>query len=110
MRRVFLDENVDLILVSSLPDHHCESVRSRGWYGISNGELISKIEVEFDVLISHDQGLEKQQNWKNRKLGLIIIMATSTSYDAYQHQVSRIQDAIAEIKNGQVIHVNLRDE
>ena len=70
MKRVFLDENIDPRLAERLVDCHVRSVRSEAWFGVTNGELLSRIEAGFDVLISHDRGLEHQQTWAGRALGL----------------------------------------
>jgi hypothetical protein len=60
--RVFLDENVDPKLRLALADFDPSSVGSEGWNSVTNGELIALIESKFDVLISHDKGLEHQQS------------------------------------------------
>ena len=92
--RVFLDENVDPALESALGEHVVESVRSRGWFGVSNGELIDRIEADFDVFISHDQGLAHQQNWAKRELGLVILLADSTSFESYSEAVGSLQEVL----------------
>jgi predicted nuclease of predicted toxin-antitoxin system len=61
--RVFLDEKVDLRLGDQLIGATVESVHSRAWFGLQNGELIRRIADEFDVFLSHDAGLAHQHNW-----------------------------------------------
>jgi hypothetical protein len=43
---VLLDENLPLDLAAEIPGHDVQTVRSRGWTGIENGEL-------FGVIIMH---------------------------------------------------------
>jgi hypothetical protein len=37
-------------------------VAGRGWAGISNGELLRRMEGQYDVLVTMDRGIEFQQN------------------------------------------------
>jgi len=39
-----------------------------GWSGKKNGVLLSLAELEFDVLVTVDQGIEYEQNLANRKM------------------------------------------
>lgn len=107
MKRVFLDENVDSRLADRLSEFEVRSVRTEGWFGVSNGELLSRIEAGFDVLISHDRGLEHQQRWAGRALGLIIVRAESTDFTSYEGGVPDLLIAIRESQPGTVAVLTL---
>ncbi len=107
MKRVFLDENVDPRLAERLVECNVRSVRTEAWFGVSNGELLSRIEAEFDVLISHDRGLEHQQRWAGRTLGLIIIRSESTDISSYEQGVPQLLQALADALPGSVTTVTL---
>lgn len=107
MIRVFLDENVDARLVERLSGCDVRSVRTERWFGISNGDLLSRIEAGFDVLISHDRGLEHQQRWAGRALGLIIIRSVSTDFSLYEEGVPDLLEAIRQAQPGTVTSVSL---
>ena len=59
--RVLLDEQLPLDLASLLRGHVVETVTRRGWAGIKNGELLSRMSGPDDVLITMDRGIEFQQ-------------------------------------------------
>ena len=105
--RIFLDENVDSALANRLVGHQVASVRTEGWFGITNGELLTRIERDFDVLISHDKGLEHQQNWKDRNLSLVVINAANTEFLTYEANISILLLALDKARPGAVIRVDL---
>lgn len=47
------------------------TVQYQGWSGIQNGELISRIDGKFDVLLTADQNLRYQQNLTNRSIAIV---------------------------------------
>lgn len=107
MKRVFLDENVDARLAERLSGCIVRSVRTEGWFGVSNGELLSRIEAGFDILISHDRGLEHQQKWAGRPVGLIVVRSESTDFSSYEKGVPELLEAIRESLPGTVSVVTL---
>lgn len=54
-----------------LPGHSVSTVQQQGWAGISNGDLIEKIDGVFDVFVTSDKNLRYQQNLKSRKIAII---------------------------------------
>ncbi|HSI73871.1 MAG TPA: hypothetical protein VK934_11910 [Fimbriimonas sp.] len=107
MIRVFLDENVDVRLAEQLSGCVVRSVRTEGWFGVSNGELLSRIENGFDVLITHDRGLEHQQRWAGRTLGLVVIRSESTDFSIYEAALPDLLQAIRGVRPGTVTNVML---
>jgi hypothetical protein len=105
--RVFLDENVDLRLASRLIGFDVETVHSRGWSGVTNGELLRRLEESFDVLVSHDQGLATQHNWSTRKLALIVVVSRSTRFATYSDKTDLLKDAIEKVRLGTATLVEL---
>ena len=105
--RVFLDENVDPRLMERLVGFEVESIQTQGWFGVSNGELISRIEASYDVLISHDQGLVHQQNWEGRSLSLIVLRTKSTELAAYESGVPKLLETLAAIGRGEIVRLEL---
>lgn len=99
---MFLDENVDLALSAALVGFEVESVRSLGLSGISNGELIARIEKDFDVFISHDRGLPHQQQWSGRDLACIVLDSRSTRFASYNEGLQVLVDAVNGASPGSV--------
>ena len=102
MKRVFLDENVDPKLEAHLAEFQVSGVLKEGWSSVKNGELISLIESSFDVLLSHDKGLEFQQNWTSRSLVLIVLRTKSNRLDSYSINISNLIELIRAANAGVV--------
>ena len=68
---ILLDESVPWPLSTLLPTHHCVSVQQRGWAGIKNGELLKRAVVEFNLLITSDQGIRYQQNLAEFRIAIL---------------------------------------
>ena len=57
---IIFDENVPLPLRQFLAGREITTVQLEGWTGVQNGELISRIDGRFDVLILADKNLRYQ--------------------------------------------------
>src|SRR6267154_1351393 len=59
--KLLIDECLPRTLKRLLGDHECRTVQEMGWSGKKNGVLLSLAELEFDVLVTVDQGMEYEQ-------------------------------------------------
>jgi hypothetical protein len=59
VRRVLLDENLPRGLKRELSGFEVRTVAETGWAGIKNGKLLRLAEAEFDVLVTADQNLSR---------------------------------------------------
>ena len=69
--RILFDENVPAPLRQFFPDDGVVTIQELGWSGIENGELVSRAEADFDVLVLADKNLRYQQNLTGRALALV---------------------------------------
>ena len=104
---VLLDENVPRKLKWRLIEHEFEviTVPERGWAGVTNGELLSRAEDEFDVLLTMDQGIEHQRNIARRALGVVMVVAPNNEYETLLPLVPEIKEALRQVETGTVISV-----
>ena len=52
------------------------------WVGLKNGALLTQAEdAGFSVFVTGDQNLEFQQNISNRRLGVVVLCATSNALE-----------------------------
>lgn len=82
-----------------------ETVPSRGWGGLGNGELLRRAAAEFDVLVTGDQSLEYQQNLGRLDLGIVVVAALDNRVETYVAFAPRILDAIASARPGRAVRV-----
>lgn len=77
--RVLLDECVPRKLRAELLDHEVKTVAEMGWSGTKNGALLRQTALEFDVLLTVDQGISYQQNLAGLDLALVIMRRRATT-------------------------------
>jgi predicted nuclease of predicted toxin-antitoxin system len=103
--RVLLDEQLPIDLAPQLRLHAVETVVDGGWAGIKNGELLSRMRGDYDVLITMDRGIEFQQQISTLPFRIVVIRARSNRMQHLSPLVPTILAAIAAAKPGRVQRV-----
>lgn len=102
--RVLFDQGTPLPLRNHLHGHHIASAHELGWGNLQNGELLQQAEAQgFEVLITTDQNLRYQQNLAVRKIGIVVLGATS--WPRIQRVIPQIAAAIRDIKANSYIEI-----
>jgi hypothetical protein len=70
--KVLLDECTARVVKMRLQPRTISTVQERG-QGIKNGELLKRAEQEFDVLVTADRNLPRQQNLSGRRLAVVVL-------------------------------------
>jgi hypothetical protein len=103
MKRIILDENLPQPLRHEFCNHDAVTVGFMGWSGTQNGDLIKLIDGEFDILVTGDQNLRYQQNFKDRRISIIEL--PYTRLDQLLPLIDQIKDAIEESSVGSYIQI-----
>lgn len=103
--RVFLDACIDPRVREAFSEHEVTTAAELGWQGLKDNALVSRLQDQFDVLVTIDQGFEHQQNLKTLRLGLLILHVPRNKVEFYRPLFGQIQAAIGWIKPGEVIHI-----
>ena len=103
--RVLLDEQLPLDLSLELLGHAVDTVVSRCWAGIKNGELLDRMRGQYDVLVTMDRSIEFQQQIGALPFGIVVVRARSNRMQDLRPLVSSIIAAIDAIKPGFVRQV-----
>ena len=83
-----------------LDGHLVDTASERGWSDLDNGDLIEKAEQEgYAVLITTDQNMRYQQNLRDRRLAVVILL--STAWPNIRLRTAEIRTALTEIRPGQ---------
>jgi hypothetical protein len=53
-----------------------DTCHERGWSHLSNGELISKAESEYDAFFTTDKNLHYQQNLEDSRIAILVLPTT----------------------------------
>jgi predicted nuclease of predicted toxin-antitoxin system len=103
--KVLFDEDVPGKLARFFPEHEIHTVVSMQWGGIKNGELLTLVERErFDVFLTGDKNMDKQQRLVGRPFAVLILSAIN--WPVIRPHISTISDALAEARLGTVKTVN----
>jgi hypothetical protein len=104
---VRLHENIPRKLKWRLIERDFEvvTVPDRGWAGMTNGELLSRAEDEFDALLTMDQGIEHQRNIANHALGVVTVVAPNNEYETLLPLVPEMAEALRQVEAGATVSV-----
>jgi hypothetical protein len=106
--RVLLDECVPKRIKNHLKSYHqISTVVEIGWSGKKNGELIRLAEGRFDSFITVDQNLSYQQNLKNSKIAVLLVIAQDNQYETIRKFVPRILKTLLSVKRGEFARITL---
>jgi len=103
--KVLLDENLPHLLRNRLGPHEVFTVRYKGWAGLKNGELLTAAETDgFDVFITGDQTLSREQNLTGRRVAIMVL--SSIDWHILKDNLPPIVAALDKAVPGSVQEVN----
>jgi hypothetical protein len=103
--RVLLDEQLPVDLALEIGGHLVDTVVSRGWAGLKNGELLARMQGQFDVLVTMDCGIEFQHQLTKLPFGAVVVRARSNRIADLRPLVPTIVAAIGATKPGTLQHI-----
>ena len=75
--RVLLDESVPRPLAHLIVGHDVVTVVEHGWAGMRNGELLERASNEFEVFVTVDRNLPRQQDLQRYAVAVVILAAST---------------------------------
>ena len=91
--RILFDQGTPAPLRHRLETHSVDTVAEKGWFTLSNGELLARAEeAGYDVFLTTDQNIRYQQNMTGRNLAIVVLM--SMSWPRIQQRLAGIESAI----------------
>jgi len=105
VRRVLLDENLPRKLRRELAAFTVRTVQEEGWTSFRNGELLSRAQNSFEVLLTADRRLEFQQNISRFDIGVVVIVTMNLRFRTILTAIEKIRSALEESRAGEVISV-----
>ena len=89
-----------------LPRHDVATAAEMDWSQLTNGELLAPAtEAGFELLVTSDQNLRYQQNLKDRKIAVVVLM--TASWPRISKQADKVAAAIEGAGSGDYIEVEL---
>lgn len=98
--KILLDENMPTKVKYNFgPGFDVSTVRDMGWLGKKNGELLGLAAFYgFDIFITVDKNLKKQQNLNKVDLKFIVLQAKDNKHQTLQPFIDKIK-ALLQAKN-----------
>ena len=83
-----------------------ETAYERGWAELTNGELLAAAESSgFQLLITTDKGIRRQQDWSARMLSLLVL--STNDWTRIRLSQSLVVAAAASIQTGTYAEVEI---
>ena len=79
--KILLDECLPKRLTQLLADHEVSTVRQMNWLGMSNGRLLVAANPHFDVFLTVDKNLVRQQDLTGLRIAVIVLRARSNKIE-----------------------------
>jgi len=99
-RRVLLDECVDRGLAGEITGHDVRTVPDEGWASLKNGELLSRAQAEFDVLVTTDRNLMFQQNLPKFDIAVIVLAGKTNRLQDLLPLIPQLLNTLPSAKPG----------
>lgn len=103
--RVILDECLPRRLAREITGHQVSTVPQAGWAGLTNGELLKRIEGGFEAFVTIDRNLPAQQIVSGLSFGVVALRAMSNRLEDLKPLAPEILVALQRLQPGQVVIV-----
>lgn len=93
-------------LAAELPGHEVRTLPEMGWADLDDGPLLDIMAGRFDVLVTVDKSLPKQQRVNNRPVAVVVLRAkTNRLADLLPHGPS-LRAVLGTLRPGQVYELS----
>ena len=104
--RVLLDANVPKRLKREIVGHEVWTAREQRLNELANGRLIEALVVgNFDVLITLDKGLPRQQNLTDKPVAILVLRSPSNRIADLLPLVPQILEALTVVRPGDICDI-----
>jgi len=101
-----LDESLPIGLAKELPGFEVSTVRAQQWLGLKNGVLLrAAVSAGFDVLLTADRALKKQQNLPKIGIAVVLLLRVRNRISDLRPLLPHILVALAEVQKGELVEV-----
>ncbi|HKA56543.1 MAG TPA: DUF5615 family PIN-like protein [Candidatus Binatia bacterium] len=100
--RILLDACVPRRLANELPGHEVRTVPEMGWADLDDGPLLDAMAGSFDVLVTVDKSLPKQQRVHARPFGIVVLRAKTNRLADLLPLVPELRATLNGLRSGEV--------
>jgi hypothetical protein len=107
--KILFDQGTPVPLRRFLDGHEVHTVFEKGWDRLSNGDVLAVAILNgYEILISTDQNLRHQQDLRQVRLGIVVLM--TTSWPRISQNTAAVATAVAHAQAGGLIEVRFDEE
>ena len=88
-----------------LAEFEISTAQEMGWGRVKNGDLLKLAEDKFDAFLTSDQQLKYQQNFKGRKLAILVL--STNRWPQVKARTQEIITAVLALKPGDYVELTL---
>ena len=103
--RILLDECVNAGVRRAFDGHAVRTVSELGWRSSQDGPLLELAQKQFNVFVTIDRNLERQNNLKKYNLGFVIVSVRSNEISSFLPIFDKIKEAAETVRPGEVLHI-----
>jgi predicted nuclease of predicted toxin-antitoxin system len=104
--RILLDACVPRGLRGSFSGHSVSTAHELDWGDLDNGDLLDAMGNKFDVLVTVDKGIPKQQHLADRPFGVLVLRARSNRLADLLSLAPEFEAALGRLHPGTVVEVS----
>jgi predicted nuclease of predicted toxin-antitoxin system len=98
--KILFDQGTPVPLRTLLVGHAVDTAYERGWSTLANGDLLHAAEAaSYEVLITTDQQLQRQQHLSGRRLAILVL--PTTGWPQIQRHAAAVVAAVASVQPGE---------
>lgn len=102
--KILFDQGTPVPLRRVLDGHEVHTVFEKGWDRLSNGDILAVAILNgYEILISTDQNLRHQQDLRQIRLGVVVLM--TTSWPRISNNTAAVATAIRQVQVGGLVEV-----
>ena len=110
MIKIVLDECIPKKLKYRIeeldPDFFAKTTPDLGWASLSNGDLLSLAEKEFDVFITSDKNMSFQQSIPSSSIQVVLLKARTNTYEDLLPLVKKLTSIIKAHEPGKFLEIS----
>ena len=78
-----------------------------GWKTLTNGQLLSQAEPQFDVPLTVDRNIKHQQNLTGRRIAIVVLLASANTRTVLTPLMPQVEELLSSVEAGKLYEVAL---
>jgi len=107
--RILVDECVDWRILRDLTDHEAKTVKQLGWEHIEDEALLTLAASQFDVFLTVDKDLPREQNTASFDIAVVVLRGRTTRLVDLRELLAPLHEVLRNARPRELQILNWRD-